>query len=179
MIISHFNLKNKQQNLRLALVVLALVAAIVGALWAQDDTPITISDGSLTIESSGFAWTSWGNSGARKTHPAAGRKAVPQVDITLAGVIQPPVPCSGQRCIVDVTYLTTNVNIDSGPNGRNLSVGTNFSSFHSGATPNHLAHNNPNGKISHVTVKQGNVTRFDQAVPANSTRKTMIVIHYR
>jgi hypothetical protein len=50
-----------------------------------------------------------------------------------------------------------------------------FSSFHNGATPRHLAHKDANSKISHVTVTRGNQTAFDSGASGGTT----LTIHYQ
>ena len=59
-----------------------------------------------------------------------------------------------------VRYASTDITVTTGNNGQGLQVITDFGSFHAGATPNHLAHNNPNAKISHVTVTAGQSDRI-------------------
>jgi hypothetical protein len=82
---------------------------------------------------------------------------------------------SGQKCTVAVRYASTDITVTTGNNGQGLQVITDFSSFHAGATARHLAHNNANAKISHVTVTQGNQTAFD----SNASGGTTITISYQ
>lgn len=177
MIPNHFNVNlTKYPTLRLAGIVLALLAAVLfgGAyLWAQGDTPIVIGDGSLTIESRGVAWATFTGTGNSRRHPHTG-KAVTSVAITMPGNNQ-TVAFTGQKCTVTVRYLSTVITVVTGNNGRGLQVQTNFNSFHAGSTPNHLAHNDASGKISHVTVMKGNQTAFD----SNATGGTEVVISYQ
>ena len=101
-------------------------------------------------------------------------KAVTSVAITMPGNNQ-TVAFTGQKCTVTVRYLSTVITVVTGNNGRGLQVQTNFNSFHAGSTPNHLAHNDASGKISHVTVMKGNQTAFD----SNATGGTEVVISYQ
>ena len=161
MIPTHFTFHRKLRSLTVVFVAL-LVAAIAGCvhLWAQNDTPIIIADGSLTIESRGVPWANWGGSGTNtRVHPNAG-KAVTQVAITMPGNNQ-TLPFSGQRCTVAVRYASTDITVTTGNNGRGLQVTSDFSSFRPGATNQHLAHNNATAKISRVTVTRGNQVVFD------------------
>jgi hypothetical protein len=176
MISTHFSFNRKHRSLTVVLV--ALLAAAIGGcvhMWAQDiDTPIIIADGSLTMESRGVPWASWTSSGSNtKVHPNAG-KSVTQVVIAMPGNNR-TVTFSGQKCTVAVRYASTDITVTTGNNGRGLQVTTDFTSFHNGATINHLAHNNATSKISHVTVTQGNQTAFD----SNASRDTTVTIHYQ
>ena len=168
MISTHFTFNLRS---RTVVFVALLVAAISGCvhLWAAAaDTPIIIADGSLTIESRGVPWDSYSNSGGNtKVHPHTG-KSVPQVVIAMPGNNQ-TVTFSGQKCTVAVRYASTDITVTTGDNGQGLRVMTDFGSFHAGATPRHLAHNNANAKISHVTVTQGNQTAFDSAASGGTT----------
>jgi hypothetical protein len=146
-------------------------------MWAQNiDTPIIIADGSLTIESQGVPWANYSGSGQNpRVHPHTG-KSVPQVVIDMPGNPNRAVPITpGQKCTVVVRYASTVITVTTGNNGRGLQVGTDFGSFRAGATPNHLAHNNPNAKISHVTVTEGNQTKFDSPASGGTT----VTIHYQ
>ena len=163
--LTHFN------SLRLALALVAALAAL--CLWAQDDTPIIISDGSLTLESA-VPWPRFTNlSGNSRAHPNAG-KAIASVAITMPGHNQ-TITFSNQRCTVTVSYAGTDVTVDTGNNGRGLRVNTDFSQFQRGATDNQLVHRTTNAKISRVVVVQGNTTVFNNTA-AGGTR---IVISYR
>jgi hypothetical protein len=77
---------------------------------------------------------------------------------------------------VIVRYVSTDITVETGANGRRLQMTTDFdTSFHNGATANHLAHNNATSHISHVTVRRGNQTVFN----ADVTPTTAVTIHYR
>ena len=168
MIPTHFTF-----NLRsLTVVFMALlVAAIMCA--QRNDAPIIIADGSLTIESA-VPWASYGGSGQNpRVHPDNGR-SVTQVVITMPGNNQ-TLTFSGQKCTVAVRYASTDITVTTGNNGQGLQVNTDFGSFHAGATPRHLAHNNANAKISRVTVTRGNQVAFDSTASGGTT----ITISYR
>ena len=170
MIATHFTFNQKLRSLTGVFVAL-LVAAIGGCalMWAQrGDTPIIIADGSLTIESRGVPWANWGGAGTNtRVHPNAG-KAVTQVAIAMPGNNQ-TVTFSGQKCTVAVRYASTDITATTGNNGQGLQVTSDFGSFHGGATNNHLAHNNANAKISHVTVTRGNQVAFDSSASGGTT----------
>jgi hypothetical protein len=177
MLTTHFSFSARKRS-RTGVFVALLVAAIGGCalMWAQrGDTPIIIADGSLTIESRGVPWTSWTNSGPNtKVHRDTG-KSVTSVEIAMPGNNQ-TLTFSGQSCTVIVRYVSTDITVETGPNGGRLQMTTDFGgSFHNGATGNHLAHNNATSKISHVTVMRGNQTVFN----ANASRDTTVTIHYQ
>jgi hypothetical protein len=171
MISTHFTFNRKQRSQTVVFV--ALLAVAIGGcvhMWAQrSDTPIIIADGSLTIES-GVPWASYSNSGSNtKVHPHTG-KSVPHVVIDMPGNRNRTVTFSpGQKCTVAVRYASTDITVTTGDNGQGLQVITDFGSFHAGATERHLAHNNANAKISHVTVTQGNRTAFDSSASGGTT----------
>ena len=175
MIPTHFHFTRKQRGLMAVLVAL-LTIAIGGCvhIWAAGaDTPIIIADGSLTIESA-VPWASYSGSGQNpRVHPNAG-KSVTQVVIAMPGNNR-TVTFSGQKCTVAVRYASTDITVTTANNGTGLQVITDFGSFHSGATANHLAHNNTTLKISHVTVTQGNQIVFNR----NASGGTTITIHYQ
>ena len=169
MIPTHFHFTRKQRG-PMAVLVALLTIAIGGCvhIWAAGaDTPIIIADGSLTIESA-VPWASYSGSGQNpRVHPNAG-KSVTQVVIAMPGNNR-TVTFSGQKCTVAVRYASTDITVTTGDNGQGLRVMTDFGSFHAGATPRHLAHNNANAKISHVTVMQGNQTVFDSGASGGTT----------
>jgi hypothetical protein len=177
MIATHFTFNRELRSLTVVFV--ALLAAAIGGcvhMWAQgnNDTPIIIADGSLTMESRGVPWANYGNSGGNaKVHPHGG-KSVTQVVIAMPGNNR-TVTFSGQKCTVAVRYASTDITVTTANNGTGLQVITDFGSFHSGATANHLAHNNTTLKISHVTVTQGDQTVFN----SNASGGTTITIHYQ
>jgi hypothetical protein len=136
------------------------------------DTPIIIADGSLTIESA-VPWASYTGSGSNtKTHPHTGKSAS-KVEIHMSDKDK-TVTFSGEKCAVAVRYASTDITVTTGDDGKGLQVITDFSSFHDGATPNQLAHNDDSSKISQVTVKQGDQTKFDSGASGGTTVK----IHY-
>ena len=169
MISTHFSFNRKRRSLTAVFAAL-LAIMIVGCvhMWAQGaDTPIIIADGSLTIESRGVPWANWGGSGNTRVHPNTG-KSVTKVVIAMPGNNR-TVTFSGQKCTVAVRYASTDITVTTGNNGRGLQVITDFGSFHAGATPRHLAHNDASSKISHVTVTQGNQTAFDSSASGGTT----------
>jgi hypothetical protein len=175
MIPTHFNFNRIAPSLKAVLA--ALLAIAIGGcvhIWAQNsDTPIIIADGSLTIESA-VPWASYSGSGQNpRVHPHTG-KSVTKVVIAMPGNNR-TVTFSGQKCTVAVRYASTDITVTTGNNGRGLQVMTDFGSFHAGATPRHLAHNDASSKISHVTVTQGNQTVFDSAASGG----TSITISYQ
>jgi hypothetical protein len=139
----------------------------------SNDTPIIIADGSLTIESA-VPWANYTGSGSNtKVHPHTGKSAT-EVVIGMPGNNR-TVTFSGEKCTVAVRYATTDITVTTGDDGKGLQVITDFSSFHDGATPNHLARNDASSKISHVTVKQGDQTKFDSGASGG----TRVTIHYQ
>ena len=152
---------------------LVLTANFGGRIAAQDDAPIIISDGSLTIQSA-VPWPSYSSPDANtKVHPNTAR-AVTSVAITMPGHNQ-TISFSGQKCTVTVTYAGQDVTITTGANGKGLRAATDFSQFQQGATVNHLVHKTTTQKISHVVVMQNAATVFDNT----ATGGTRIVISYK
>lgn len=159
---------------RYTLLTFALLALLLaGFLWAQTDTPIIISDGSLTMESRGVAWSQFGGTGNSRRHPNS-NKTVSAVDVTVNGNTQ-TIPFTGQRCTVTAQYGTTNITVSTGGNGKSLQVSTDFTKFHPGASPNHMAHADEHSKIGAVTVRKGNQTAFS----GTGNGGTVITIHYQ
>lgn len=162
---------------RLLFVLLSLVLVslwIAGMTWAQgSDTPIIISDGSLTMESRGVAWSRFTGTGGTRRHPNA-NKAVTSVEVTANGSTQ-TINFNNEPCEVTARYGSTNILVATENGGRGLHVSTDFTSFHRGASDNHLAHNDATNHISAVTVRKGNQTVFT----ANPNGGTQIVIHYQ
>lgn len=174
MTFSHFNSPRAQANLRLAIAALALLlTAIFGVRgWAQDDVPVIITDGSMTIDSA-VPWANYNSPDAStKVHPDAVR-TVTRVAITMRGHNQ-TIPFANQKCAVTVSYASQNFDFTTGGNGKGLRVSGPLNSLQQ-ATPNQLAHRTTNQKISRVVVKQGNQTVFDNTA-AGGTR---VVISYR
>ena len=142
--------------------------------WTQADTPIVISDGSLTIESRGGpAWSQFTGSGGMRNHPNAG-KTVTSVDLTVNGRNQ-TISFSGQQCTVTVQYGGTTIAVSTGPNGRGLRVSTDFSAFHGGANGRILAHNDPNQHMSTISVQKAGANAFNGTGSGHS----VITIHYQ
>ncbi len=131
------------------------------------ETPIIITDGSLTMESA-VPWTDFTGSDSEHTltHPH-GDKSVRQVSVTISGQNQ-IVPVDGQKCHVAVQYGPTAVTVTTGPDGKGLDVSTDFASFQRDQ-PNLMAHKDKGHKISHVTVSSGDKKRVDQSA-AGGTR---------
>jgi hypothetical protein len=152
-------------------IVLALLSAAGVIGWASGDTPIVILDGSLKMQSK-VPWNQYQGTGDQKQHPNSSG-AITSVVVTI-NKVDHTVDCTNQRCIVDVTYTSTDIQVAGGSNGKGLSVSP-FSAFQNGSTSDVLVHKNQNGKISHVTVKKGGVNAFDSA----ATRGTQVVIHYQ
>jgi len=158
-----------QQKLRLAGIILALLTALI---WAQPgDTPIVISDGSLTINSA-VPWNQYTGPGDLKSHPHS-TKSVTSVEVTMNGTSQ-AVSFHNEPCNVDVTYASAHIVFSTGAAGKGLSMRP-FGAFHRGANANILEHNNQAAKISHVTITKG-ATR---ALDADANGNTRITIHYQ
>src|SRR3954470_24499205 len=106
------------RSLLFAAVVIMLAFPGGAPIQAQDDSPVTIADGSLTMDSA-IPWTSFTGSGASsKSHPQTG-KAVTQVAITMPGHNQ-VLTFSGQKCTVAIRYAATDITIATGNNGRGM-----------------------------------------------------------
>lgn len=169
MIPVHFNLTHKRQILLLSFLLALLAAALV---WAQSDTPITIGDGSLTIESA-VPWASFNAPDAKtKIHPHT-TKSVRSVVITSPGK-NGNVAFNSQRCEVFVSYAPADVTVSTGPQGQNLRVVTAFDQFQP-TSPTQLRHPHATAKISHVRVLRDGQSQYDQDVSGRTT----IVIHYQ
>ena len=163
----------KPTRARLFFLLLSLtLLAVAGFVWAQSDTPIIITDGSLTIESRGVPWSQFGT-GATRRHPNA-NKTVTAVDLTVNGNSQ-TISFNNQQCSVTVQYGSTTITVSTGNNGRGLQISTDFNSFHQGATANHLAHNDTSRRIGAVTVRRGSATAFS----GTGSGRTVITIHYQ
>ncbi len=168
-------MKLTRARLLFALFTLTLLSLLVAGLaWAQSsDTPIIISDGSLTMESVGVPWANFTGSGGTRRHPHTA-KTVTSVELTVNGQSR-TISFAGEQCRVTVQYGGTTINLATGTNGKALQVATNFGSFHAGATANHLAHNDEHSKIGAITVRKGNQMVFT----ATGNGGTRIVIHYQ
>ncbi len=170
---SHFN--SRRGAARVGFLILLLAAGITGTLWlrGQDtDSPITISDGSLTVDAA-VPWSAFRSLDAEnKAHPDASR-SVTQVAITLPGHNQ-TIPFSAQKCVVTIHYASTDFTVSTVNRGKGLQVSTNFGDFNGGNTTR-LVHKNRNAKISHVTVTRDDETVFD----SDASGGTKIVISYR
>src|SRR5581483_2765279 len=143
----HFNSRSGLVRL---VTLLLLMAALAGTawLWAQNDSPITISDGSLTIDAA-VPWSNFRGSGRNRTHPDGNRR-VTQVAVTINGNNQ-TIGYSGEKCTFTFRYADTDFTVTTGNNGRGMQVSTNFDDFDGGNT-NRLSHKNRNSRISHVHV---------------------------
>lgn len=149
-------------------IVLALVGAAGYNLWASGDTPIVILDGSLTIQSA-VPWKQFKGTGDHRSHPNADG-TITNVVVTIGGKDQ-TIACNGQRCSVDVAYAGTDIIVESGADGKGLTVSP-FSIFEDGETPDRMRHKNQKSKISHVTVTMSGVKLIDS--PANGGTKVVI-----
>jgi hypothetical protein len=165
----------RQQKLRLAGTVAALLTAALALSvfgWAQGgDTPIVILDGSLSIQSA-VPWAQFTGTGDLKSHPHT-TKSVTQVAFTVGGKNQ-TITFANESCKVDVTYDSAHIVFNTGTDGKGLMMRP-FSAFHQGRNANFLAHNNPNAKISHVTIIKGDQQVFD----SDASGGTKITISYR
>jgi len=161
----------RKQIAFMAGVVLAVLSLAGTEGWASGDTPIVILDGSLTIQSA-VPWKEFTGSGDHKSHPnAAG--SITNVVVTIGGKNQ-TIACNGQRCSIAVTYAGSDIVVESGADGKGLSVSP-MSMFEKGADDNTLAHKNQKAKISHVSVSMSGVKLIDQAASGG----TKIVISYQ
>jgi hypothetical protein len=158
-----------------ALFSLALVSLLLAGLtWAQgSDTPIIISDGSLTMESRGVVWSQYTAAGGTRRHPHTA-KTVTSVELTVNGRSQ-TISFANQQCTVTALYSGTTITVATGGNGKALQVSTDFSKFHSGATANHMAHNDEHNTIGAITIRKGSQTVFT----GTGNGGTRIVIHYQ
>jgi hypothetical protein len=82
---------------------------------------------------------------------------------------------ANQQCTVTARYGNTDITVTTGGDGKALQVTTDFTAFHAGATANHLAHNNTQGRIGAITVKKGTQTVFT----GTGNGGTRIVVHYQ
>jgi len=159
------------QLLRALLALSILLTLLLGGAFFLDaqgsDTPIIISDGSLTIDAT-VPWTNFGNADATtKSHPQRTR-SVTKVVVTAGGATQ-TFNFSGQQCTVAVRYAATDVVVSTDNHGKALRIKTDYASFRPGASANLMTHTNPNAKISSVTVMRGAQTLFS-ATPSGGTR---------
>ncbi|HUI55966.1 MAG TPA: hypothetical protein VLY04_13415 [Bryobacteraceae bacterium] len=148
----------------------ALGVCVLG--WAQSaDTPIVISDGSLTIESA-VPWSQYTGTGDIKTHPHT-MKSVTKVVVTMPGKNHPE-SFSGESCRIEIAYASDHIVINTGTDGKGLMMRP-FSAFRPGDTPNRLVHRNASAKISHVTVTKGTNVVFN----SDASGGTRITIDYQ
>jgi hypothetical protein len=133
------------------------------------DSPIIISDGSLTIHSAA-SWSQYTGDGDVIHHPDAD-KSVSSVDTIINGQSQ-TLTFNKESCTVEVTYGSDHIIFSAVP-GQGLSMRP-FGVFRPGADANTLTHNNPNAGISHVTIGKG----LASAVDADASGHTTITIHY-
>jgi hypothetical protein len=171
--IGKINLNHTPHNLhsRALLAIPALLLFLLGGalfLSAQgSDTPIVISDGSLTIDAT-VPWTNFQDADATtKSHPHT-TKSVTKVVVTAGGATQ-TFNFSSQKCTVAVRYAATDIVVSTDDSGKALRMKTDYGSFRPGARSSLLAHTNPNAKISSVTVTRGAQTVFT-ATPSGGTK---------
>jgi hypothetical protein len=157
----------------------AVAESPVAQAQGNNDTPIIITDGSLTMESRGVPWSSY--SGVRVNtlaHPHDG-KSITLVEIAMPGKNR-TVSFSEGKCTVAVRYASTDIVVTSRiltssniPVG--LQVATDFPSFYSrGNDGYYLAHLDTTSKISHVTVTRGDQIVFESGASGGTT----VTIHY-
>jgi hypothetical protein len=127
-----------------ALVGLSLLGGVVVTVQAQGDSPITISNGSLHLESA-VAWSQFKTQGNTKSHPQ-GDRSVPKIELTV-GTNTQTFDIGGQRCQVTVKYGSTSLSVGTGTNGKGLSVSTDFTSFRPGAEQ-HCGHQSRQADLS-------------------------------
>jgi|ERR1035437_9114957 hypothetical protein len=162
--------KLRQAGIILAFLTAALALCIIS--WAQaGDTPIIISDGSLSMESA-VPWTQFTGGGDTRSHPHT-NKSINQIEVVLAGRSQ-VVTFANEPCTVDITYASAHIVIGTGAGGRGITVRP-FSAFHQGSTPNVLLHNNASSKISHVKITKGGAVAFE----SDASGGARITIHYQ
>jgi|SRR5579872_6850544 len=145
-----------------------------GLSFAQgSDTPIIITDGSLTMDSA-VPWSQFTTAGDSRRHPK-GNGTVTGIDLTVNGTTQ-NIAIGGQPCTVTLQYGGTTITVSTAANGRALQVSANnfAGSFHE-VTPNQMAHNNPNNKIGAITIRNGNQTAFS----GTGNGGTRVVVHYQ
>ncbi len=150
---------------------LSLLGGVALTLLAQGDTPITISNGSLHIESA-VPWAQFKTQGNTKAHPQA-NASNPSIDLTL-GTNARTLSIGGQSCQVTVRYGSTTLTVATGANGKGLSVTTDFSSFRP-SDGNHLDHVNGSQAISSIAITKAGTSIFQ----GSPTGAVTIVIHYR
>jgi hypothetical protein len=166
----------RQWKLRQAGLILALLAGFGGAClltWAQPgDTPIIISDGSLTITSTGVRWDQFTGTGDEKSHPH-NNKSITSVVATIDGKDN-PVTYSGEAAMVDITYGGGHITFGTASSGRGMTMRP-FGQFHAGARPTVIVHNNPNAHITHVRIMKGGAVGFE----GDATKGTTVTIHFQ
>ena len=158
-----------QQMLRPAVITLALLTVFLRA--QPGDTPIIISDGSLTINSA-VPWGQYTGTGDIRNHPHT-TKSVTSVEVTMNGNSQ-TVTFHNEPCNVDVTYASMHIVVATGNAGRGLRISP-FGVFRKGADDNTMAHQNQAAKISHVTITKAGTRVLD----ADAAGGTQIKIHYQ
>ena len=161
----------RRQIACMAGVVLALLSLAGEHGWASGDTPIVIQDGSLTIQSA-VPWKQFKGEGDHRSHPNA-EGAITNVVVTIGGKNQ-TIACNGQRCAIVVTYAGSDIVVESGADGKGLSISP-MGVFEKGADDNTLAHRNQKAKITHVSVSMSGVKLIDQAASGG----TKVVISFQ
>ncbi|HEX3746094.1 MAG TPA: hypothetical protein VHW09_19275 [Bryobacteraceae bacterium] len=147
-------------------IVLALLSAAGSRIQASGDTPIVILDGSLSIQSA-VPWKEFKAAGDLRSHPNA-EGAITNVVVTIGGKNQ-TIACNGQRCSIDVTYAGSDIIVESGADGKGLSLSP-FSLFQDGPTPDVIMHKNQKAKISHVSVTMSGVKLIDSPASGGGTK---------
>jgi len=145
----------------------------------DNDTPIIIADGSLTMESKGVPWSSYSSPRVNTlVHPHTG-KSITLVEIAMPGKNR-TVRFSEGKCTVAVRYASTDIVVassfvTSGNIGVGLQVKTEFPSFYFRDNARYYwAHLDTTSKISHVTVTRGDQIVFDSGASGGTT----VTIHF-
>jgi hypothetical protein len=155
----------------------ALNAEVGGMGMLQDDTPITISDGSpLTIESV-RPFVEYDDN---EIFPDHVHRTVTEVGISVDGKALGPFAFNNERCQVDITYGKTTLAVRTNRFGQVLRVRTSPGTFLHGWVPSKdkktYTIDTPGAYITSVQVaKAGKTWRFPKLPPG----RKVITIHYR
>jgi hypothetical protein len=152
-------------------ILLAIGLSAATCLWAGNDTPIIIGDGSLYIHSE-IPWSHYTTDGTAKVHPEAA-KAITNVEIVMPNNGK-TVDCGRKRCTISIRYGATDIVFASGANGKGLRFTTDHSTFHAGSDEKEILHNDTGSKISSVTVTRGRQILFRETAHGG----TKVTIHY-
>lgn len=150
----------------------SLLVGMTLTVQAQGDTPITVSNGSLHIESA-VPWAQFQTQGSVRIHPHT-NKSVPKIELTM-GTNTQTFAIGGQKCQVQVKYGSTTLRIGTGANGKGLTVDTDFTSFRPRSDGTHLDHVNSAQTISSIAVTKAGKSIF-QGSPSGAVT---LVIHYQ